>query len=115
MRFLLNLVITAFAILIAAYVVPGITVDGFFTALIVALVLAIVNATLWFFLRLITFPLNLLSLGLISLIIGGLMVVIVGNIVEWFIVDNIRAALVFAVIVALIQMIIGVDRKAVNS
>lgn len=69
MSFLINLLITGIAVAIAAYVTPGATVDGYPTAVIVGLVFAIVNATIGTLLRLLTLPFNILTLGLVSLVI----------------------------------------------
>jgi len=64
-------------VFIAAYLIPGIEVDGFVTALIFAVVLGIVNATLGVILKILTAPLNWLTLGLVSLVINVLMVLLV--------------------------------------
>lgn len=62
MKFLVSLLLSAVAVLAAAYLVPGVNVDGFVTALIVAVVLGLVNATVGVLLKFITAPLNWLTL-----------------------------------------------------
>jgi putative membrane protein len=62
MKFLLNILVGGIAIAIAAYIVPGITVASLWTAIIVALVLSIVNATIGLLLQAISMPLNFLTL-----------------------------------------------------
>lgn len=62
MKFLISLLLSALAVFAAGYIVPGVQVDSFMTALIVAIVLGLVNATLGLLLKLITAPLNWLTL-----------------------------------------------------
>lgn len=107
MAMVLNILISGLAVVIAAYLTPGAHVDGYVTAIIVAIVLAIVNSVIGPVLKLITLPINVLTLGLVSLIINILMVMLVARIVPGFTLDGFWAALVFAIILALINMILG--------
>lgn len=79
MRFIISLLLSAAAVLAAAYIVPGVVIDGFVTALIFAVALGLTNATIGYFLKIITAPLNWLTLGLVSLVINVLMVLLVDN------------------------------------
>ena len=105
MNILINILISALAVAIAAYITPGASVDGYLTAIVVAVVLAIVNSTIGPLLKILTLPLNILTLGLISLIINVLMVLLVARIVPGFILDGFWTALVFAVILALVNIV----------
>ncbi|NRH20651.1 phage holin family protein [Candidatus Gracilibacteria bacterium] len=107
MNILLNLLISALAVVIAAYITPGVVVDGYLTAIIVAFVLAIVNSTIGPFLKVLTLPLNILTLGLFSLIINVLMVLLVAKIVPGFGVNGFFTAMIFAIVLALISMVFG--------
>lgn len=107
MNILINLLISALAVAIAAYITPGASVDGYLTAIVVAVVLAIVNSTIGPLLKILTLPLNILTLGLVSLIINVLMVLLVAKIVPGFGLDGFWTALVFAVILALVNMVLG--------
>lgn len=82
MKFLISLLLSAVAVFAAAYLVPGVQIDGFVTALIVAVVLGLVNATIGLLLKMITAPLNWITLGLVSLIINVLMVLLVDNFIN---------------------------------
>lgn len=62
MKFLFSLLLSAIAVLAAAYLVPGVDIDGFTTALIVAIVAGLLNATVGLVLKLLTAPLNWLTL-----------------------------------------------------
>jgi putative membrane protein len=104
MTVILNLLLSAIAIAIASYLIPGARVDGYMTAIIVAVVLAIVNATIVPVLQVLTLPLNILTLGFFSLIINVLMVLLVARLVPGFEVNGFWVALIFAVVLALVNM-----------
>lgn len=80
MGFLVNLIITAIAVGVAAYLLPGVTVDGPIAAIIAALLIGLANASIGRLLRIITAPINWLTLGLMSLVIGVLMILLVDNV-----------------------------------
>ncbi len=81
---LVTWVISAISLLIVAYVIPGFKVDSFKTALLAALVIGLVNATLGIFLKIVTFPLTILTLGLFWLIINAAMLLLASKIVDGF-------------------------------
>jgi putative membrane protein len=112
MTILLNLLLSGIAVAIAAYLIPGATVDGYLTAIIVAVVLAIVNATIVPILQVLTLPLNILTLGLVSLIINVLMVLLVAKLVPGFEISGFWVALVFAVVLALVNMVLWISTKS---
>ena len=82
MRMLLNWVLSALAVWIVARIVPGISVSGPLAALIAALVIGFINATLGIFLKIITFPLTVLTLGIFWLIINAIMLELAGAVVH---------------------------------
>lgn len=108
MKFILSLLLSALAVLAAAYLVPGVVVDGFIAALIVAVVLGLINATIGLVLKILTAPLNWITLGLISLIINVLMVLLVDNFVTGFSTNGFWTAAIFALVLAIIQSFLGV-------
>lgn len=73
MKFLLRLLINALAILLVAYFVPGIFVSNFWSALIMAIVLGIINALIRPIVSALTLPIKILTLGLFALVINALM------------------------------------------
>ncbi len=103
MRVLLSWVIMALAIGVTAYILPGVTVSGFGAAMVTALILTIVNVLIRPLLIFITLPINILTLGLFTLVINALMVLLVAAIVPGFKVRNFWWALLFAIILALIN------------
>lgn len=107
MRFILEILLTGLAVILASYFVPGVHVNGYLTAIIVGVLLALANATIGFILRLLTFPINVLSLGLMSFIITVLMVLLVDNFVTGFSTAGFISAMVFALVLSLIKMVFG--------
>ncbi len=104
MRLLLNWLLSALAVIIVSRIVPGFVVTGFIAALIAALVIGLVNATLGFFLKVITFPLAVLSLGLFWLIINAIMLKFASVFVPGFHVQTFAAAFWGAIVLSLINM-----------
>ncbi len=83
MNLLLVWLVNAIALMAAAYLVPGISVSSFVTALVAALVLGLVNAVIRPVLILLTLPATLLTLGLFIFVINGLLFWFVGSFVAW--------------------------------
>ena len=108
MRFIISLLVTGLVVAIAAWVIPGVQVAGFGWAIVTGLVIGLVNAIIGGILRLFTFPLNWLTFGLISFIITVLMVMLSDTIMgNKFDVDGFWTAAMFAIVVAIVEMIIG--------
>jgi putative membrane protein len=104
MKMLIQWVLTALAIWIVSRVVPGFSVSGPFSALIAAVVIGFVNATLGLFLKIVTFPLTLVTLGLFWLIINAVMIKLAAAIVPGFHVDTFGAAFWGAIVLSLVNM-----------
>lgn len=98
MHLLLRWLLNAVALLLVAYLVPGFHVSTFYTALIVALVLGILNAVIKPIIVILTLPINILTLGLFTLVINAVLIWFVSTIVKGFTVDSFLAALVGGVI-----------------
>ena len=86
MKILIVWLINAIALMAVAYLLPGIAVESFLTALIAALVLGLVNAVIRPILILLTLPATLLTLGLFIFVINGLLFWLVGSFVSGFMV-----------------------------
>lgn len=92
---------------IAAYLIPGITVNGFFTALLVALFLGIVNTLIRPFLILITLPITILTLGLFTFVINAVLVLLASRVVHGFEVNGFWIAMLFSIVLSIIQYILN--------
>jgi putative membrane protein len=106
MKTIVEILLMGLAMLIGAYVVPGVHVDGYLSAIIAAVLIAIANATLGLILRIFTLPLNFLTLGLVSFIITVLMVLLVDYLMDGFNTSGFLAAAILAIAVALIKMLL---------
>lgn len=107
MRLIVEILLMGLAVAIAAFIVPGTQVNGFWSAILAGLLIGLANATVGFILRVLTFPLNFLTLGLVSFIISVLMVMLVSNIMSGFHVSGFFSAMFFALVLAVIKMIFG--------
>jgi putative membrane protein len=103
---LLNWVLSALAVWIMSRVVPGIYVSGPVAALIAALVIGFINATLGVVLKILTFPLTLVTLGLFWLVINALMLEFASVLVPGFQVRGFFAAFVGAIVLSLVNVIL---------
>ena len=106
MRLLLNWVLSALAVWIVSRVVPGIYVSGPIAALIAALVIGFVNATLGLVLKVLTFPLTLITLGLFWFVINALMLKFASALVPGFVVRGFGAAFIGAIVLSLVNMLL---------
>ncbi len=106
MRLLLHWILSAIAVWIVAHVVPGISVSGPVAALIAALVIGLINATLGLLLKIITFPLTILTLGLFWFVINALMLELASAFVRGFQVRGFVPALIGAVVLSLVSSVL---------
>jgi len=106
MRLLLNWILSALAVWIVSRIVPGFVVTGVLAALIAALVIGLVNATLGFFVKIITFPLTVLTLGLFWLVINAVMLELASTLVPGFHVQTFAAAFWGAIVLSLVNMVL---------
>ena len=105
MKILMKLLFTALALLLAAYLVPGISVASFYTALIVAVLLAVVNLIFKPILVLLTLPINILTLGLFTFAINALLFWFLSTVVKGFYVEGFMAAFIGALIVSVVSYV----------
>lgn len=104
MYLLLKWIVLTLVIIFTAWVIPGIEVDGFVTALIAAVVIALINISLKPALTLVTLPINVLTLGLFTLVINALLLMFVSYLVPGFEVDGFWAAFLGALIMSLLSV-----------
>jgi len=106
LRMLLHWIISALAVWITARVVPGFYVDGPGAALIAAIVIGLVNATLGIFFKVITLPLTILTLGLFWFIVNGVMLELASMLVPGFHIRSFAAAFWGGIVLGLVNMIL---------
>ena len=103
MKALIKLILGAIAVFTTSYILPGMHVKDFWTAVIVALVLAIVNVLIRPILVLLTFPVTIVTLGLFLFVINSLMVLLVARIVPGFVVDGFWWAMLASVVISIVS------------
>ncbi len=101
---LVNWLLSAISLLIVAHVIRGFEIAGFGTALIAAIAVGLVNATIGFFLKVITFPLTVITLGLFWLIINALMLKLAAALVPGFNIVGFLPALFGAIVLTIVNL-----------
>jgi putative membrane protein len=103
---LLHWVVTALAVWITSRVVPGFYVNGASAALIAAVVIGLVNATIGLFLKIITFPLTILTLGLFWFVINAIMLELASAFVPGFHITTFGAAFIGAIVLTVVNTLL---------
>lgn len=106
MQLLFRWLIATLAIIIAAYLLPGVHVAGVFAALVVAIVVGLINALIRPLILILTLPLNILTFGLLTFVINAFMIMLAARIVEGFAVDSFWWALLFSIVLTLVGSIL---------
>lgn len=99
MKLLLRWLVNAIALLAATQIIPGFAITGFYSALVAVLVLALLNALLRPILILLTLPVNILTLGLFTFVINGLLVWFMASFVKGVTVDGFLPALAVGIFI----------------
>lgn len=106
MRLIVHWLLSALALIIVAHIVPGFYVAGIGAALIAAVVIGLINATIGAFLKVVTFPLTILTLGIFWLVINALMLMLASAVLRGFQVRGFAAAFVGAIVLALVNIVL---------
>ncbi len=106
MNFIIRLIITGAVAFGLTSFLPGIHIDSFWTAIILALVLAILNSIVKPILVILTFPITILTFGLFLFVINALIILIAGNFIHGFVVDGFWWALLFSLLLSIISSIL---------
>ncbi len=106
MNFLFRIFITALAAYGLANVLKGIHVDTFWTALVFALILAVLNVLIKPILILLTLPLTIVTLGLFLFVVNTLVVLLASRLVDGFSIRNFWWGLLFALLLSLVSTVL---------
>lgn len=101
MKAITNILLGALIVFVLAYVLPGVSVEGYLTAIIVAVVLGVLNYIVKPLLVLLTLPITVFTLGIFLLVINAFIIILAGKIVPGFYVDGFLWALLFSVILSI--------------
>jgi putative membrane protein len=105
MTVLLKWIVSALAFLALPYIVPGISVKGFVTALLLALLWGVIGITIKPILVILTLPINLLTFGIFTFVINGALLFMLGGFVKGFEVETFFAAILGSLALSLIHML----------
>lgn len=107
MILILKWLLMAASIMISAYLIPGVTINSFFSALFVALFLGIVNILIRPVLILITLPINILTLGLFTFVINAVLVLLASSVIKGFEVSGFWTAMLFSVVLSVVNYVLN--------
>jgi len=106
MKLIIRILLTAVVVFLIAEFLPGISVAGFGTSIIVALVLALLNLIVKPILVILTLPVTILTLGLFLLVINAIIILLADSFISGFGVDGFWIALIFSLLLSIFQSIL---------
>lgn len=106
MNLLIRVLLTAVAVVILAKFLPGVAVEGFTSAIIVAVVLGLLNIIVKPILVILTLPITVVTLGLFLLVINACIILLADKFIDGFAVDGFWIALLFSLLLSLLQSIL---------
>jgi putative membrane protein len=105
MNFLAQLIVSALAVIVTSLILPGVHIDSPLTGILVAAVLAVLNAIIKPILVILTIPITIVTLGLFLLIINAGMILLVSHLVPGFQVSGFWTAFFFSIIMSLVMSV----------
>jgi len=112
MDFIINLLITAAVVMFTAWILPGIQIKNYWSAIVVAIILALLNIFVKPVMVFLTIPFTIITFGLFLLVINALIILLAGAIVSGFKVMGFWWALAFSIVISLISYILGANNVA---
>ncbi|UOB18884.1 phage holin family protein [Abyssalbus ytuae] len=106
MKFIIKILLSALAVIVLAKVLPGVSVDSYLTAIIVALVLSLLNFIVKPILVILTLPVTIITLGLFLLIINAIIIILADKLIGGFDVTTLWWAIIFSLLLSLLQSIL---------
>jgi putative membrane protein len=106
MKLIIRILLTALAVVLIAKFLPGVSVESYLTAIIVAVVLAILNLIVKPILVILTLPVTILTLGLFLLVINAIIILLADSFISGFGVDGFWIALIFSLLLSVFQSIL---------
>ncbi len=105
MKFILQLIISALAAIVTSKILPGVHIENGLTAVIVAAVLAFLNAIVKPVLVILTIPITVFTLGIFLVVINAFIILLTAKIVDGFHVDGFWVALIFSLLLSLVSSV----------
>ncbi|MGB1004559.1 MAG: phage holin family protein [Salibacteraceae bacterium] len=112
MNLLVKILISALAVMVSQYILPGVNVDTFFTGIMVALLLGLFNATIKPVLVILTLPITVITLGFFLLVINVFIIELAAGFLDGFTVDGFWWAVIFSFVLSFVTSVFnGFDEK----
>lgn len=112
MNLLVKILISALAVMVSQYILPGVNVDTFFTGIMVAALLGLFNATIKPVLVILTLPITVVTLGFFLLVINVFIIELAAGFLDGFSVDGFWWAVIFSFVLSIVTSIFnGFDDK----
>lgn len=105
MKLITRIALTALALLLVAYIIPGVAIDGLYPAIIAAIILGILNAIVRPILIILTLPITILTLGLFIFFINASLFYFTASFIDGFFVSGLVPALLGSILVSIISAI----------
>ncbi|WP_282043760.1 phage holin family protein [Winogradskyella flava] len=106
MNVIIKLLLNAIAVFVLAEILNGVSVDNYITSLIVAVVLSILNVLVKPILVILTLPVTILTLGLFLFVVNALIILLADRLIGGFSVDGIWTAILFSVLLCILQSLL---------
>ncbi len=106
MNFILRMLLSALAVLLLANILPGVSVESYWIAVLVAVVLSLLNLIVKPLLVILTLPVTIITLGLFLLVINAIIILLASKLVTGFAVDGFWTALLFSLLLSLLQAVL---------
>ena len=115
MKWIASLFAKGLAIMLAAWLTPGVTINDYLNALLVAIVLLFLDFIIKPLLIILTIPITIVTLGLFLFVVNAIIVLLAGELVSGFLVAGFWSALLFSIILSLVQAVLGwLERRISN-
>lgn len=99
--------VSTVAIMFTSYLLPGVTLTGFWAGLWTALFLGLINAVIKPLLILLTLPINILTLGLFTFVINALLILLASSVIDGFFVEGFWVAMFFSIILSIFNYLLN--------
>ena len=106
MKLIIRLLLNAVAVFFLAYILNGVQVDNYVTAIIVAAVLSVLNLLVKPVLIILTLPITIITLGLFLLIINAIIIFLADHLIDGFSVSSLWTAILFSILLSVLQSLL---------
>ena len=107
MSFIIRLLLSTMAVIVSAYILPGVAVDSFTTAILAALIISLLNVLVKPILIILPIPFTILTLGLFLLVINAIIILLASSVITGFTVDGFWYALLFSIVLSFVNSLLS--------